>query len=145
MNACFMFGNHDTCEAAYPLIENEVERHITEYGVREFIVGRYGGFDRMAARAVRSAKTLHPKARLTLLTPYLDNRPLPEGFDGAVYPDGLEAVPKRYAISRANRAMIDACDYLIAFVAYGFGNAYQFLEYAKKRNKQIVNIGMQPY
>ena len=145
MKTCFFIGHRDTSEDIYPVLEAEVERYIAEYGVDEFIVGHYGHFDRMATRAVKAAKANHPDVRLTLLMPYLNNMPLPEGFDGAVYPDGLEAVPKRYAISQANRAMNDACDYLIVFVAYGFGNAYQFLEYAKKRNKQIVNIGMQPY
>ena len=29
-----------------------IERHITEYGVSEFVVGRYGNFDRLVIRAL---------------------------------------------------------------------------------------------
>ena len=93
-----------------------------------------------AARAVKAVKTVHPNVRLILLMPYLNNVPLPEGFDGAIYPDGLEYVPKKYAIPRANQAMVDRCDYLIAHVKYPFGGAFQCLNYAKRKGIRIANI-----
>ena len=67
---CFFIGHHDAPESLAPLIYEAVERHITEYGVSEFVVGHYGHFDTLAARAVREAKKHHPKVILTLLTPY---------------------------------------------------------------------------
>ncbi len=140
MKTCFFIGHRDTSENIYPVLETEVERHIAEYGVDEFIVGRYGHFDQMAARAVKAVKTVHPNVRLILLMPYLNNVPLPEGFDGAIYPDGLEYVPKKYAIPRANQAMVDRCDYLIAHVKYPFGGAFQCLNYAKRKGIRIANI-----
>ena len=33
-----------------------IKKHITEYSVDEFIIGHYGGFDSMAAKAVIEAK-----------------------------------------------------------------------------------------
>ena len=57
MKTCFFIGHRDTSEDIYAVLENTVERHIAEYGVEEFIVGHYGRFNRMAARAVRAAKT----------------------------------------------------------------------------------------
>lgn len=140
MKTCFFIGHRDTSEDIYPVLEAEVERHIMEYGVDEFIVGYYGRFDQMAARAVKAAKAAHLNVRLTLLMPYLNDRSLPEGFDGSVYPDGLEFVPKKYAILRANRATVDRCDYLIAHVKYPFGGAFQCLDYAKRKGIRIANI-----
>lgn len=140
MLSCFFIGHRDSGEELYPLLQREIERHIVEYGVREFIVGHYGRFDGMAARAVREAKAAHPDILLTLLLPYLDASPLPEGFDGSVYPDGLETVPKRYAIIRANRMMIDRCDYLIAHVKYNYGGAHRCLEYARSKSIVITQI-----
>ena len=49
---CFFAGHSDAPESVYPALAEAVERHITGYGVAEFRVGNYGGFDRMAARAV---------------------------------------------------------------------------------------------
>ena len=34
---CFFIGHHDAPETILPLIYEAVERHITEYGVSEFI------------------------------------------------------------------------------------------------------------
>ena len=68
----------------------------------------------------------------------------PYGFDGTYYPEGLEQVPKRYAIVRANRIMIDMSDWLVAYVRYGASNSRKLLEYAEHRRKkgliQIENL-----
>lgn len=41
-----------------------------EYGVGEFVVGQYGRFDVLAARAAQKAKERHPDVRLVYLRPY---------------------------------------------------------------------------
>jgi len=40
-----------------PQLTSLVEWHITEYNITEFVVGRHGNFDSLAARAVITAKT----------------------------------------------------------------------------------------
>ena len=52
--SCFFIGHRETSEAIYPALYAVVEQHILEYGVTEFIVGHYGGFDRLAASAIRA-------------------------------------------------------------------------------------------
>ena len=47
--SCFFIGHRETSEAIYLALYAVVEQHILEYGVTEFIVGHYGGFDRLAA------------------------------------------------------------------------------------------------
>lgn len=123
----------------FSLLQNAVERHIVEYGVTEFFVGRYGDFDRLAAKAVITAKKTHPEVKLTLLLPFHPyDCPLetPEGFDGTFYLPDMERIPKRYAIVRANQCMIRSCNYLIAFAKDHLGNSGNFVEYARKREKQ---------
>ena len=64
-------------------------------------------FDRMAARAVIAAKQHHPQVRLTMLLAYHPGeRPvtLPSGFDGSLYPPGMENVPRRFAIALCQHA-----------------------------------------
>ena len=114
----------------------EVERHIVEYGVTEFVVGHYGAFDRLAARAVREVKQRRPEITLTLLLPYHPyDRPIPtpEGFDGTFSPPGMETVPKRLAIVRANRWMVEHSGYLIAYVWHAASSSREILELALKR------------
>ena len=119
MKSCFFIGHREASEEIFSALTGAVEHHIVHCGVTEFIVGNYGGFDRMAARAVISAKALHPEISLLLLLSYHPaERPIetPPGFDGTFFPPGMESVPRRYAIVRANRYMIDHVDYLIAYL-----------------------------
>ena len=68
--SCFFIGHREASEEIYPALYAAVEQHILEYGVTEFIVGHYGGFDRLAASAVKEAKRFYPEVKLTLLLPY---------------------------------------------------------------------------
>ena len=113
---CFFIGHRDTPDRVCPALEQAVEQLITQ-GVTDFYVGNHGSFDRMAARAVIAAKQLHPQVRLTMLLAYHPGeRPvtLPPGFDGSLYPPGMESVPRRFAIPRANRWMVEHASRLIA-------------------------------
>ena len=139
MSICFFIGHRDTPPSILPKLREAVERHITEYGVTEFVVGRYGSFDSLAAQAAREAKQRHPEIRLTLLLPYYDPTSpleLPGGFDGSLYPDGLERIPKRAAIIRANQYMICHSTYLIAYDAGRIGNTRKLVEFARHREEQ---------
>ena len=138
MGNCFFIGNHDAPAEVGRELRTVVERHITAYGVTHFTVGHYGAFDVMAARAVAEAKKKHPDISLTILLPYYPVAPdaLPSvAFDDTLYPSGLESVPKRLAITRANRYVIDHCSHLIAYV-HTPGNARKFLEYAQRRERR---------
>ena len=108
--SCFFIGHRETPEEIYPVLCAAVEEHIVRYGVTEFIVGRYGCFDGLAAKAVKTAKQTHPEVELTLLLPYHPAErpiPVPDGFDSTYYPPGMENVPRKVAIVRANRYMVD--------------------------------------
>lgn len=141
---CFFIGHREAGAEVSKQLAETVERHITQYGVSNFTVGGYGGFDRLAAAAVIAAKENHPGIRLFRLLPYHPSERHIEisfGFDGTFYPPGMETVPKRLAIVRANRYMIDHSDYLIAYVWHPASNARNLVEYAKKREKcREINI-----
>ena len=144
MAICFFIGHRDTPASILPKLQEAVERHITEYCVEEFVVGKYGSFDRLATQTVREAKQRHPKIRLTLLLPYYDPRKtieLPGGFDGSLYPDGLEHTPRRAAIVRANQYMVRHSNYLIAYDAGWIGNTRKLVEYAWHREaKGLIRV-----
>lgn len=139
---CFLIGHHDAPESIYPALQREIERHISELGVTEFIVGHYGNFDRMAARALGEAKQTHPEISLWLLLPYHPAEKkveVPEGFDGSFYPEGMEKVPRRVAIVKANQYMVDHIDYIIAYVNHCASNTQKLLRYASTK-RALVNL-----
>lgn len=67
--------------------------------------------------------------------------PSPSGFDGTYHPEGLENTPRRYAIVRTNRLMVETCDWLVCYVRHGVSNSRNLLEYAERRaNKGLIRI-----
>ena len=137
--SCFFIGHREASQDIVPAIEEAIEKHILEYGVTEFIVGNYGGFDHLAASAVIHAKQRYPQITLALLLPYHPaERPVekPDGFDNTYYPEGMEKVPRKLAIARANRYVVDHVDYLIAYAWHPASNARELVEYAQRREKQ---------
>lgn len=151
MKSCFFIGHCDTNAEIYPLLLTEVERHITEYGVTDFFVGRCGNFDRMAAKAVKEVKKRRPEMHLILVLPYYPAiLPIetPEGFDGTYYPWEDERIPKRLAIVKTNQRMVDTCDYLIAYVWHFLGGSGQIVEYACRREVKglicVTNLAVKP-
>ena len=138
--SCFFIGHRETSEAIYPTLYAAVEQHILEYGVTEFIVGHYGGFDRLAASAVKEAKRFYPEVKLTLLLPYHPAErpiPTPNGFDGTFYPPGMESVPHKAAIVRANCYVVDHVDYLIAYAWHPASNAWELVKYARSQKQKV--------
>ena len=148
MKSCFFIGHREADERLRPRLELVIDRLIREEGVLYFYVGGYGGFDRVAAAAVRRMKQKYPDITLMLVLPYHPaERPTeaPDGFDGTYHPDGLESTPKRYAIVHANRIMVDTSDWLVCYVHHGASNSRKLLEYAQRRAAkgliQIESIG----
>lgn len=70
---------------------------------------------------------------------------LPAGFDGTFYPPGMENVPRRFAIDRANRYMIDHTDYLIAYAWKPGSNAKNLVEQVMSRAKKGISPSVESW
>ena len=108
-------------------------------GADVFYLGGYGGFDRMALTVVNKAKEVHTGVRAILVLPYLDRSMDLDAYDGSIYPP-LEKVPRRYAISRRNRWMVDQADVVVAYVIHEWGGAATTLRYAEAKRKTIMRF-----
>ena len=147
---CFFIGHREAPDSILPVLIDEVERHITVYGVNSFVVGHYGQFDTLAGQAVMEAKKRHPEVSLIMLLPYQNSgRPTipPEGFDNTFYPFGMEHVPARAAIPKANQYMVDHSDFLIAYVWHAASNSRKILDAALNRQARgltrVTNLAQQ--
>ena len=57
-------------------------------------------------------------------------------YGSTFYPPGMESVPRKVAIVRANRYVVDHVDYLISYAWHPASNARELVEYAKRREKK---------
>lgn len=111
----------------------------------EFLVGRNGDFDLMAASVIRKLKkeTGNDNVFLTLVLPYqtAELRDNAESFES--YYDSIEICDSKnfkYAIVARNREMVDRSDMVVVYVKNESGGAYQSLKYAEKNQKRIINL-----
>lgn len=144
MKRCFLMGHRDADHGLKDKLAAEIERHITELGVTEFLVGNHGAFDRLAAAALGEAKQRHPVVTMTLLLAYLPDRgqvKLPAGFDGSLYPPNMESTPRRYAIVRANQYALSTSQYMIAYAWQSGSNTLKMAETAQRKGLAVSYIG----
>lgn len=66
MKSCFFIGHRESVERLLPQLIALVERLIEEEQVTFFYVGGYGGFDRVAASAVKVAKRKYSEVTLRM-------------------------------------------------------------------------------
>lgn len=108
-------------------------------GASKFLLGGYGSFDALAARAVYRAKKDNPGLESILVIPYPDRKYDADLYDRTLYP-ALEHVPRRYAISKRNEYMVDVSDVILAYVTHDWGGAAQTLDYARRKKKRIMML-----
>lgn len=137
---CFLMGHRDADSSLKAELSVEIERHITEMGVTEFLVGNHGAFDRLAAAALGEAKQRHPEVAMTLLLAYLPAKgqiELPVGFDGSVYPPNIESTPRRYAIVKVNQYAVSICQHMIAYAWQPGSNTLRMAESAQRKGVSV--------
>lgn len=139
MTATF-FGHRDTPSE----IETELRLVLTDLikneSVTVFYVGNNGSFDYMVKRVLEDLSVIYP-INYNIVLPYLPVKKNEyENFENTVFPEGLEAVPKRFAVSYRNKWMIDQSDVVVTYVTRNFGGAYQFKSIAEKEGKRIIEL-----
>ena len=145
--SCYFIGHREADERLLPVLKETIQQLISRENVRHFYAGGYGGFDRIAGLAVKEVKKQNADITLHLVLPYHPAEraiEAPDGYDGTYYPEGLENVPRQFAIVRVNKIMVDTSDWLIAYVRHGASNSRKVLEYAQRREKKglihVVNL-----
>ena len=144
-DACGFCGHADAPKELYVPLRNSIEQLICQQDAREFYVGSQGAFDHMALRALRETKEKYPFIRYAVVLAYLPGKSVPQDpADPTIFPEGLEQVPPRFAISRRNRWMVDNCRWMVAYVTRGFGGAVKTLALARKKGVTVIELAAAP-
>ena len=141
--ACTFFGHRDSPETIKPKIRAAVIDLIENHGVTMFYVGNQGNFDRMVRSVLKEVTTAYPEVGYAVVLAYMPSAKianLSEDFSDTMLPEGIEKVPKRFAIPWRNKWMIEHADYVVTYVTRLFGGAAQFSALAKSKGKIIYDI-----
>lgn len=143
MNICTFFGHRDCPNSIKPKLHNVIINLIEKEHVDLFYVGNHGAFDAMVRTQLRELEQRYPNIRYAVVLAYLpqkSNEFDPQDFSDTIFPEGIETVPKRFAISWRNKWMLKQADYVVTYVTHSWGGAAQFAEMAKRQHKKVINI-----
>ena len=114
----------------------------------EFLVGRNGDFDQLAASTIRQAIRKYGcgNASMILVLPYSkaeyrDNqREYHEYYDEVEICTASSQAHPKAAIQVRNKAMVDRSDLVLCYIQHKNGGAYKTIKYAEKQGKTILNL-----
>ena len=138
--ACF-FGHRDVTHDIRANLQFIIEQLITEEQIYNFYVGHQGQFDSMVRSVLKELKVKYPHIRYTVVLAYMPDEHIKEVYgEDTLYPDGLETVPRRFAISKRNDWMIQHSGYAVCYVHKITGGAVKFREKARKKGLLVIGI-----
>ncbi len=121
----------------YAVLEEQVAN-----GTHIFYVGNQGNFDAMAQSVLKKLQRQYTQIQYAVVLAYL-----PEKKDGyydyrdTIYPEGMEKVPRKFAISKRNRWMVEHSEICVCYVSRSWGGAYNSVKFAEGKGLKIINIG----
>ncbi len=142
MKICTFLGHRDAAGDIAPVLEKTIEKLIVEQDVTLFYVGDCGNFDSFALHALRKIKGIYPHIVYVVVLAYMPGEQEAHRYrlGETLIPEGIETVPKRFAISFRNLWMIRRADYVIAYQIRSYGGAAQFCQKAIRYGKKVINI-----
>ena len=138
---CCFFGHREVTHNIRTKLTAIIEKLITEDNVTEFYVGHQGQFDNMVYSVLKELKAYYPQIRSTVVLAYMPDEHIKDLYgEDTLFPDGLEGVPKRFAISKRNDWMISHSDIAVCYVWKITGGAAKFREKAEKKGLRVVDV-----
>lgn len=140
---CTFFGHRFVPNEIEPALWSTLVNLIENHDVRLFYVGNSGGFDAMARRVLRELSSCY-SINYNVVLAYMPGKKNEFGtgdYSDTIFPDGIETVPKRFAITYRNKWMIRQSDYVVTYVSNHISSgAAQFKELAEKWNKTVIEL-----
>ncbi len=138
---CCFFGHREVTHNIRSKLTAIIEKLITEEGVTDFYVGHQGQFDSMVYSVLKELKANYPHIRYTVVLAYMPDEYIKEVYgEDTLFPDGMETVPKKFAISKRNDWMIQQSGFVVCYVHKITGGAAKFREKCVRKKLKVIDI-----
>lgn len=140
---CCFFGHHDTSVTVKTDLLECIKNLVENEGADSFLVGNHGSFDGMVLSALREVKAAYPHINYSVVLAYMPEKKEEYSYIDpmeTLYPEGLESVPRRFAISWRNDWMLKQSETVICYVRHSLGGSSKFVEKAIRQKKRVINL-----
>ena len=143
MSTCTFFGHRDCPETLKPKLRSTIIDLIENHNVDMFYVGNQGQFDTMVRSTLKKLKQEYPHIDYAVVLAYMPGKPSEyEDYSDTIFPEGLETVHPRYAISWRNNWMLNHSGYVITYITHPYGGAAEYGSLAMQQGKHVLNLGV---
>ena len=138
---CCFFGHREVTHDIRANLKVQIEKLIREGLADNFLVGHQGQFDSMAYSVLKELKAKFPHIRYTVVLAYMPDEHIKKVYgEDTLFPDGMESVPKKFAISKRNDWMIQQSGFAVCYVHKITGGAAKFREKAEKKGLRVIDV-----
>ena len=138
---CTFFGRQDTpCEVKALLKSAVVDMIVTE-GVNTFLVGNNGRFDYYAQCVLQELKDVGADIDYSIVLSRPNEKALSNHQNATVFPEEMENIIPRFAISKRNDWMIRQSSFVIAYAPNQYSNSGRWCAKARKRGLKVIDLG----
>ena len=134
------FGHKDTPKNIEPTLRTTLVDLIENHNAAVFYVGNNGNFDTMVRRQLENLSQTYPITYNVVLAYLPVKKSEYDSFTNTLLPEGIETIPKRFAISYRNKWMIRLSDVVVTYVTHTYGGAAQFKEMAERQGKTVIEL-----
>ena len=143
MTSCTFFGHRECPDSVRIKLRKVLIDLITNYDVDMFYVGNQGQFDAIVRGVLQELKKEYPKINYAVVLAYMPVQQTEyDNCSDTMFPEGIESVHPRYAISWRNNWMLQQSDYVVTYVAHSWGGAAQYAAKAKRNGNIVINLSI---
>lgn len=145
------FGHADAPAGIYSDLLATIMDLIENQKANYFLVGDKGNFDTMVAKILKMLSKEYSEISYEITLAYFPwneereyrlfgEDAVIEKYSHTLFPEELATVPKRYAIEKRNRLMLQQADTVVTYVKRTHGGAAKFKELALKKGKTVIEL-----
>lgn len=142
---CTFFGHRSVPEKTEEVLRKTIIDMIENCSVDLFYVGNHGQFDHMVSRVLQELSEKYSIKYYVVLAyiPVGNSQIMYDEYINTILPDGIEFVPKRYAINYRNKWMIEQADCVVTYITNHIGSrAAVFKNIAERKGKKVIELGI---
>jgi len=132
------FGHRDTPKEIEPALRLTLIDLIENKNATVFYVGNHGNFDAMVHRQLEDLSKTYPIKYYVVLAYMPGKNDNPD--EHSILPEGIETVPRRFAINYRNKWMLNKSDIVVTYVTRNFGGAWEFEQLSTRLFKNIIEV-----
>ena len=137
---CTFFGHGDSPDSVKNALKEAIMSLIKTRNVKMFFVGNNGNFDYMAQCVLKEVSESNSNVEYLIVLSNPCENVNSEQKQKTIFPEELDRVPPRFAISKRNEWLINNSDLAIVYERSIVTNTYKWVEKSRKKGLEIINL-----